>query len=192
MEGRFFVPVLPVFYLLVEQSLRFLFRRRTALAAAAAVLLLTSGASRPLIPAGTIWQGITDERTWGDVFRIWYREGLSLGRHLPPGTLVATDTVGAFGFASGLPIVDTLGITDTVVAHQPLERRSRPGHEKRASMEYLESRSVEVVRDGLDIYRGRGTPLFHYGGNSYYLLTEDEAVAEGLRRAAAELSGAKR
>jgi hypothetical protein len=38
--------------------------------------------------------------------------------------------------------IDCYGLTDKYIAHLPLEKRTRPGHEKKAPLEYLEQRKV--------------------------------------------------
>ncbi len=188
MEGRFFVPFLPCLYLVVEWSLRRVFRPPVLRGAALAVLVLTTAVNHEVIEPGKVRMGITDERSWREVVRLWYREGTVFGERLPPGTWIATDAVGAFGYASGLPIVDTLGLTDRTVAREPLRRRSQPGHEKRASRDYLRARDVALLRDGLDAYRFPRPPDFEFAGNRYFLLSGDPGVVEGFRRAAVDLS----
>ena len=191
MEGRFFVPILPYLYLLVEQSLRALFHKPAVKLVALGALVASVAVNHKVIEPRQIEHGITDERSWAPVFGRWYHAGAVFGRHLPEGTLVATDAVGAFGYGSRLPLVDTLGLTDETVAHLPLARRSRPGHEKTAPPEYLEQRKVAIIRDGLGRYPVRDEPDLHYSGNAYYLMTDDPAVVAGFRRAAAELAAAE-
>jgi hypothetical protein len=187
MEGRFFVPVLPFLYLLIEKSMRELTGRRIALGLAFAALVLSVAVNREVIEPRKIRQGITDERSWVPMFRSWYREGAVFGRHLPTGTVIATDAVGAFGYSSRFPIVDTVGLVDETVAHQPLSRRSRPGHEKAASLEYLASRDVAVIRDGMSRYFVDQRPALRHAGNRYFMLTDDRDVVAGFQRAVAEL-----
>lgn len=51
-----------------------------------------------------------------------------LARGLRPK--LATDCVGIVGYETGLELFDLLGLTSRAVAHTPIERRRRPGHEK--------------------------------------------------------------
>ena len=187
MEGRFFVPILPFVYLLVERSIRQLSRSRLIVGVILTILLVSTASDRQLIAPRKITNGITDERSWAPVFALWYAEGLAFGRHLPAGTVIATDAVGAFGYGSGLPIIDTLGLTDTTVAHQPLSARSRPGHEKSASPGYLKRRSTALYRDGVNMYRFDRQPDFEMAGNRYFLVSADSTVVRGFHRAVAEL-----
>ena len=189
MEGRFFIPVLPFVYLLLEWSIRDFNLRRVWTTVGLALLILSSAADRNRLPEHTIVNGITDERTWQPVVEAWLHEGEVMGRSLPAGTMVATDAVGAFGWTSRLPILDTLGLTDRIVAHQPITQRARPGHEKAAPVEYLQLRHVAVVRDGVGIYRRNfGQPQFIFAGSRYYLLSKDPATTDGFRKAIVELS----
>jgi len=55
------------------------------------------------------------------------------------------ESIGMAGFYSRLPILDFRGLTDTRVAHQPVTERSRPGHEKEASDDYVLSRPVHFA-----------------------------------------------
>lgn len=184
MEGRFFIPVLPFLYLLLEWSVRAFDLRRIWTAIGVAIVVLSAGADRNRLPEHTIVNGITDERSWQPVVNAWLYEGQVLGSSLPPKALVATDAIGAFGWASRLPIIDTLGLTDRTVAHLPLAKRSRPGHEKAAPVAYLQARRVAIVRDGIGIYRNSfGAPAFIFAGSRYYQLSSETAVAQGLRKA---------
>ena len=60
------------------------------------------------------------------------RDALLIGealRGLPPSTLVAANNVGALAWASGLPVLDMLGLTDRRIARAPNKDVSIPGHE---------------------------------------------------------------
>jgi hypothetical protein len=188
MEGRLFIPILPLVYLLIERSVRVAIPWRIARGLALVALVFSTAVNHEVIQPRKIRNGITDERSWVPMFRSWYKEGIAFGKHLPPDTVIATDAVGAFGYSSRLPIIDTVGLVDETVAHQPLTKRSRPGHEKSASYEYLASRNVSIVRDGMSRYSFNRPPVFRYAGNRYSLLTDDKDVIEGLRRAIAELA----
>jgi hypothetical protein len=188
MEARLLVPALPLFYLLVESSLRGSWLPRPVTVGVLAALVAASGANANRIKPGTIEGGIADERTWEPTFDLWSREGAALAKHLPRGTVVATDAIGAFGWASDLPIIDTLGLTDVYVARLPIERRGRPGHERKAPIEYLRTRGVAVLRDGLGNYRLPTPPLGSHAGNRYHLLSDEPGVRAGLSAALSDLA----
>jgi len=187
MEGRFFIPLLPFLYLLIEKGVRSFVRHHTLRVTVLAVMLLSVMVNQEVIEPGKIEQGITDERSWMPVVSLWLEEGAVMGRHLPVDTLVATDAIGAFGFASRLPIVDTLGLVDETVAHQTLTRRSRPGHERSASIEYLRERGVAIIRDGRGMYRTDRQPDLVFAGNSHYVTSLSPTVKLGMQRAVSEL-----
>jgi arabinofuranosyltransferase len=188
MEGRLLLPILPFIYLVIEYALRNLWNNRTLRGVALGALVIGVVINRPIIEPLKIQDGITDERSWAPQFKRWYRAGIAFGKHLPKNTVIATDAVGAFGYGSRLPIIDTLGLTDAAVAHQLLQRRSRPGHEKRAKPQYLRSRKVAILRDGMGLYNLKRPPDFRFAGNRYFLLSKDRSVINGFRQAAAELS----
>lgn len=193
MEGRFLFVALPFAYVLIERAARELVRPRVAVAIVLALLVLSTGVDRRIIEPGVINEdGIADERTWVPVFERWLRAGAVFGEHLPPGTPVATDAVGAFGWSSRLPLVDTLGLVDETVAHGPLGERSRVGHDKAATPEYLRTRHVAVLRDGREMYRFERPPELQFAGDRYYLLSVDPAVVHGFEDAARELRTADR
>ncbi len=187
MEGRFLVTVLPMYLLLVEASLRTLPLPRELVWSAFGAVVFVSGANLGRLPAGSIVNGLSDERSWEPMFEQWQREGAALGRHLPPGTVIATDSVGAFGYAAGLPIIDTLGLTDAVVARTPRAADRRAGHQHLATMEYLRQRRVALLRDGLGYYPIHRAPDRVSAGHRYVLLSDDPAVVSGFFAAMREV-----
>lgn len=62
--------------------------------------------------------------------------------------VLATSGIGMLGYYSRLEVVDIVGLTDSYVAHLPITRRGRPGHERTAPMEYLRERNVLFGRFG--------------------------------------------
>jgi arabinofuranosyltransferase len=186
MEGRFLIPVLPWIYFALEYLIRG-FLKGLALTCALILLIATSAIDRPIIEPRTIKNNIADERTWVPVIELWLREGYVLGKNLPAETVVATDAIGAFGYASRLPIIDTLGLTDATIAHLPVKKRTRPGHEKIAPLEYLKKRNVAVIRDGMGIYRSDTPPDWAIANNRYYLLTNKPEVRAAFEKSKVEI-----
>jgi hypothetical protein len=67
--------------------------------------------SRPFVPVGLD----TSRET------LYLRVGESLRQTLPPGSLVAAPEIGALGYVSGLPILDTVGlVSPRALAYYPL------------------------------------------------------------------------
>ncbi len=164
---RFLYVLIPFSYYLCEVS------AATLLASRPKLLLLAGLAFLPLIvfdkdrrddylggepgaPA-EMWgrYGITDE------YRFWTRDtgrGLSLiesqladGRKLRPfleGEKVSVLLVAqaSLAYAAKFYIgIESQGLTDKFIAHLPLERRGRPGHEKTPPWDYLVQRRVNFV-----------------------------------------------
>lgn len=145
MLGRFFVPALPVWFLLVDAGYRNLLAKnhwRWAIA----LLIPATAAALPInvVKAGEIYHGIADERTFGGVDKFATMQvgssGYSIGqnlytrltsRHVEP--MIAVWGIGMLGYYSKLPLFDMRGLTSKSVAHLPIEQRGRPGHEKVAS-----------------------------------------------------------
>jgi hypothetical protein len=48
-------------------------------------------------------------------------------------------------FAKFYEVIENCGLTDSHIAHQPLAKRSRPGHEKSVTLDYLEERRVNFL-----------------------------------------------
>ena len=86
----------------------------------------------------------------------YHGEQLALGRvrtlraRGEPIAQVATGGIGAFGYYSGLPIVDVLGVVDPVVARTPVpksDKYSLPGHQ-RSNPDYVFSRRPDYILIG--------------------------------------------
>ena len=71
-----------------------------------------------------------NHRGW--VARTGLEVGAFLGEHAPEDALLATNIAGSIPYASGLRVLDTLGLNDVHIAHAPVPRmgRGRPGHER--------------------------------------------------------------
>jgi hypothetical protein len=164
MYARFLHPLIPFSYFLLESSLNRLLKKpkRVYLFVLLAIPLLvyyersrrddlfidSDGKRKDTF---SCLKGIVDERWY------WTREnqdGISfldeqilLGkmisvyfRELPVKVLV---TYQSFAYYSRFATcIDYFGLTNTYIAHLPLEKRSRPGHEKIAPLKYLEIQKV--------------------------------------------------
>lgn len=117
---RFFVPVLPIFYIFVQETL----------AGMTALLSRSLAAARWLpIAAGAVLAYVTFTQPYAYVREKWGMEiGLvdkmtSTGRWLAANsdssTVVAATTIGALGYYGGVTLVDMLGLTDSTIAHHP-------------------------------------------------------------------------
>lgn len=155
--GRFFAPLMPLFYLLVAAGLASIAgslvhrlqqpRRRlvTPLLAAASILL----------SAGL---GIASSR-YGELelfikpfnARLANEARTTLGRWLhdnvPPDTVIAVDAAGQIPFYSDLPTIDMFGINDLKIARMKVETMGEgtPGHEKFGIDEVLKRRPTYII-----------------------------------------------
>ena len=145
MLGRFFVPALPLWFLLADAGYRTLLSKnywRSALV----LLLPAAAAALPVnvIKPGEIYHGVADERTYGTVDKFSTMQVGSMGyilgqslfnrlvaNHIEPK--IAVWGIGMLGYYSKLPLFDMRGLASRSVAHIPIEKRGRPGHEKMAS-----------------------------------------------------------
>jgi len=152
MFARFLIPVTPICLFFMEVSLMSL--RLRIFVRAGIVLLIVAGVFfrwNQFVPEKAVVHGITDERAHypPEVIRKAEIDGEQLRRYLGDVDV----TVGFYGakamliYYSELPmaIECDAGLTDTYIAHLPLARRGRPGHEKRAPYDYLLKRKVNFI-----------------------------------------------
>ncbi len=159
---RFFVPELPLYYLLVGASfdLAWRFVQRTDVRAR----LGTLGVSPPFVAgfalAGTLaalallfdhqlHAGPIDavRATWGEDHGRQRRLMTWLRERKPKNATFATGLIGHVGFFGDVYVIDTCGIIDKAVAHQEVKGfgHGLPGHEKRASPEQVLARHPTYV-----------------------------------------------
>jgi hypothetical protein len=145
MYGRLFVPVLVITFVLADVGFRLLVARdlRPIAAALVAVAALPSLPVR-ILNAGEIFHGVADERSFTPITNFSkmisaagaYVLGRSIDRRLNwPGEqpMVGLHNIGMAGYYGKVPIFDLRGLTSRSVAHLPIRKRGRPGHEKLAS-----------------------------------------------------------
>ncbi|MFO7564916.1 MAG: hypothetical protein R6X02_19885 [Enhygromyxa sp.] len=121
-----------------------------------------------------------------------YRVGVILGR-LNEGLegkqvadpILATGAIGLLGYYSQMTVIDRLGLTDATVAHQEIEKRGRPGHEKWAKAEYIRERGVHFIRGGgyPKWFRSHGRIRWgkKTGGRRWYILEYDRELMNAIR-----------
>lgn len=161
MIGRLLITMLPLLFTAAQIGLReILHRRRWALSWAAIPLMAVMLPMTLLKPFEKRWE-VADERTFYNdpgKDRLHARAGYvkwgqslqhALGSLRPIPTL-AIQSVGMVGLYSSFPILDILGLNTPEVAHLPIARRGRPGHEKKASPGFLLDRHVALAE--LELY----------------------------------------
>ena len=145
---RFFVPVLPFFYLFVQETLvglTAMVSRTPAtgrwLPVAAGVLLAYSTFSQPYAYVREKWTmeiGLVDKMT---------STGRWLAANSDSSTVVAATTIGALGYYGGVTLVDMLGLTDSTIAHHPeyLQGIQSGWKERKYNTSYVLSRKPEWI-----------------------------------------------
>jgi arabinofuranosyltransferase len=162
MLGRLLIPILPLYLVLAETGARVLIDERRWRWAAPALI----AASLACVPTRIIktqefspW-GITDERTF---YRFDTLVPLALQGSIPrrvkmlhryfegrdPPPVYAAFAIGILGWVTSWPVVDIHGLIDPELSAQPLARRGRPGHERRATPEHIIKRGADLSAMGV-------------------------------------------
>ena len=152
MFGRFFLPVTPFLLLGLEAWVQWLPRWWLRLAAAALVVaLVVYGGVRKharLVGKRQV-AGIVDEPQFYPESRM--REVRASARRLgeclagTQATLIVQGGQASLAYYARYPVaIERYGLTDPVIAHSPLRRRERPGHEKYATADYIYARRVNL------------------------------------------------
>ena len=153
MFARFCVPVVPLLLLNLEALLVHLrVAQRLLPALAVAVFLLQ--VSTP-IPEPAALEAIRISDEWGEYPPQAHIEAEHTGQQLRalfgplPVRVVIYGYQAMLAYYARFPYVveGTSGLTEPAIARQRLQHRGRPGHEKKASPEYLRSRGVHFLFD---------------------------------------------
>lgn len=196
MLGRLLVPVLPVLFVLAECGLRELFASPRVMPRLVGVpaLLLVFVAAVPvhvIKPFEKKWY-IADERTFYEMARDplrprsgYYHWAEDIQRYVIARGVrprVAFGSAGMLAYYTDLFTIDTFGLTDRVVAHTPIVRRARPGHEKSAAAAYL-------VQSGVDMTENTTYPApydkltqLHVGRETFHIPVFHNDILDPLRR----------
>ena len=153
MWGRFYAALIAPLALGVEVWIA---RSRPWVAAAVGAIVACSLLPLPGFPPARPIGGIIDESAVYHLAHWWpvqvdhrnFRSAKLFQRWAEAGArpTLATGGIGMVGYYSDLPLIDLRGLTDRTVAHNPLRKRGRPGHEKEPPPGYLEARGVDLVR----------------------------------------------
>jgi hypothetical protein len=149
--GRFFVPLLPPFYLLLSGGLavlgEWLLARLRGRGSIGEGVLGAIALVAVLALAGGLFVGSSlygEQRLFLDPFdarlagRARTQMGLWLRDHVPEDTYIAVDAAGQIPFYSDLRALDLYGLNDLTIAHRQVETMGEgtPGHEK-MDMDYV-------------------------------------------------------
>jgi len=145
---RFFVPILPLLYLLVQEAVREL----------AALITNPSALTRSLpFTAAIILGYLTYAHPFDYVREKWMLElglvskmtatGQWLNTQSASSTVVAASTIGALSYYSGVTLIDMLGLTDETIAHHPqiVEGIQSGWKERKYNNAYLLSRRPDYI-----------------------------------------------
>jgi arabinofuranosyltransferase len=181
MEFRFFVPVLPLAFVLVVLSLP----QDTKLKAALVGTLIVGSLSHALTFRGV---GAIESVRGLEAHVVgeednWRQVGVALGEQFHsarPAPSIATTAVGAIPYYSALPTVDMLGLTDPWVARHGIRVGERPGHRRLATTSYLVSRNVNLVLGHPQVSTGPGVDCPSYPPSSLTVFGLRDATRETI------------
>jgi len=127
---RFFVPVLPIFALMIQEGLAVIGTRlkptrgRIAVAALVAVLVVGQVAGYPReLRRARLESGLVEKMR---ALAEWF------AAHQPSATVIAANSIGTLGYYTGFRIVDMVGLVDATIAHEskPVEGIQAPTRER--------------------------------------------------------------
>ncbi|MCX7877461.1 MAG: tetratricopeptide repeat protein [Ignavibacteria bacterium] len=154
--NRFFLPVLPVFYILLQQSLirllSLISKNPSLKFAGISSIVFTvifayftySNESEQIKKYAELEKGLTEKMK---ITANWLKnKQTQAGRQLT----VAATTIGALSYYSGVNLIDMLGLTDEVVAHQPrpiaeISSGEVGWRERNYNVEYIMSRKPDYI-----------------------------------------------
>jgi len=190
MFARFFIPVTPFALFLLEGSIRWVpISNRRKLILLAAVIAGSVFRWNQFDPPMKLIRGISYERAFYPSRHTEQhrRLGLELRRFFE-GKNVTVAFLGFYAslvYYSEVPVaIESLtGLTDEYIAHLPLRRRGRPGHEKKAPFQYLFDRGVNFTYGRLSPYKketGQMNMIF-FGNFASYILVYDVELMNSLK-----------
>jgi arylsulfatase A-like enzyme len=154
-EFRFLVVILPLAYMAIADGLFVLLRAwqrtsmRVAIAVASILLVAATwaGSIRPeatrardaIASIGVINSYATRRTYEGRYLRKLIDRGV-----LPADLRVAVSGAGALPYYTMWPMLDTYGLNDVTIAHQPVQERTRIGHEQSVPPGYLAKKEIVV------------------------------------------------
>ena len=150
MFARFFIPITPLLYFLMEAFAFRVLNKKYIIPFAAIICLATFFYSYPN-EIKSLSSKIVDERYFYPQSRIEEakEKGEILKRYLKDtnAQVIIFGSQAMLAYYAEFPVVieGESGLTDEYIAHLPVKERTRPGHEKLAPMEYVFKRGVNFV-----------------------------------------------
>jgi len=190
MFGRFFIPITPFALFLLEGSIRWLpISNRGKLILLVAVIAGSVFRWNQFDPPTKHIKGISYERACYPPRHTEERRnlGLKLRQYFEEKdvTVAFLGTYASLVYYSEVPVAieSDAGLTDEYIAHLPLRRRGRPGHEKKAPFQYLFDRGVNFTYGRFSPYKketGRMNMVF-FGNFASYILVYDVELMNSLK-----------
>lgn len=185
MEFRFLVPILP-FMIILAAWLIFRVLNQRALQVALALLIFMGSIHHYITFSRTSlnWEIESIQELHGHLthpWENWGQVGIVL-RDLFEGSqsdvIIATTAAGAIPFYSRLPTVDMHGLNDSWIARHGRITGNRPGHQRRASLQYLRKRKVNLILGHPQIEFRAETPADQYNLEDIrrFSLTQEELI----------------
>ncbi|MRG96951.1 hypothetical protein [Polyangium spumosum] len=204
MEHRFFISLLPILAATTEVALRYRLREVSAPArvffgsAAALAVALAVLPVRVLKPYEKRWN-LAEENTFYPLKSVFPLESgstyagmgqkldkLFVARGLKPR--LSIDCIGLVGWYADLPIVDLYGLANRRIAHKPIEKRGRPGHEKRGNLEDRLAEGAVVDLGNPWGEKFKENTRANVDGHTFHFIRWDPEVAKVLRATAKSAS----
>lgn len=184
MFARFLIPVTPVCFFFLESSISLLSRNNLVRYVVALLIIVTVIFRwNQFVPEIAIINGIANERSHYKSRAV--KQAQIDGAKLYVCLNGYDVTVGFFGtkamliYYSQLPsaIECNTGLTDEYIAHQPIAKRGRPGHEKNVPEEYLFERKINFIFRGTEVLPLRS---ISFDGVKATIVTYENEVMEKL------------
>jgi hypothetical protein len=192
MYGRMLLPAVPYALILLELCVALLPGQAARLLAAVAIASAL-GLSSWTSPAIRFSHGIVDEQRYYPTGQsaALERRARILERYFEglPVRVAFSGSDARLVYRARIPVAieSAAGLTDRFIARQPLEKRGRVGHEKRASLSYLVRERRVHFALGAQTFRIVGAqgriPVYeiHFDGKRCFALHWDAGLMEALR-----------
>ncbi len=155
---RMWVPILPMFALLLAEAVACVRRPAVGLAFAALVVALT-------LPSSFTGRNIESLRKGDEFIEGAHLVGRRLAR-LPKDTVIAANNVGVIGYESHVHIIDMMGLTDAHIARAPGKVVGIAGHESHDGA-YVLDRKPDIIILGMPRAVTNPNPAWDFGRQGY-------------------------
>ena len=162
---RFFVPILPFFFFLIQEGFRGMYyypqplsKRKQKIALVTSEILLIGLSvfllASPSKESNKAWsrEGIDSIGYLRQSALLWSKVGLMFKSVAKPGESLATTAAGAIPYYSELYTIDELGLTLPSQSNLKVRKVLRPGHRKKVTDEFLISRKPTYILGHPRIY----------------------------------------